>query len=95
MSEDEDVRRDAVDRARRQADEIEARLSSLAASVAATEDSLADTYEDSARIRPHAAERLRDAAREARAFAVHERDESQRRSSSEDTTTSTPSDPPA
>ena len=91
--EDEDVHRDAVERAQRTSDEIEARLSALAASVARTEESLADIYEDSARIRPHAAERLQKAAREARTFAVHEREES-RRWVADDPPTSSPSDPP-
>jgi hypothetical protein len=49
------------------------RLEALALEIAASEDSVAEVYEDSARLRPHAAERLRAAAREARAYAERER----------------------
>jgi hypothetical protein len=50
------------------------RLGATAASIAATEDWLADTYDRVARERPRDAERLRDAARRARRFAAEERE---------------------
>jgi hypothetical protein len=52
---------------------LRARLEALASAIATSEESLADAYEESARLRPHAAERLRAAAREARAYAARER----------------------
>lgn len=54
------------------------RLARVADAVADSEEKVARTYEDSARLRPHAAERLQDAAREARSFAARERRQSRR-----------------
>jgi hypothetical protein len=52
---------------------LRARIEALAAEIATSEENLADAYEESARLRPHAADRLRAAAREARAYAERER----------------------
>jgi hypothetical protein len=50
------------------------RLGITAASVAATEERVADTLERLAHVRPHDAERLRSRAADARLFAAQERD---------------------
>ena len=49
------------------------RMRDVAASVAATEDRVADTLERLARARPHDAARLRARAADARSFAAEER----------------------
>jgi hypothetical protein len=59
--------------AREHAEHLRHRLEGLAAQIAESEDSIADVYEQSARVRPHAAERLQEAARHAREFAARER----------------------
>ncbi|GAA4872340.1 hypothetical protein [Actinomycetospora straminea] len=59
--------------AREHAEHLRRRIQSLVERIAESEDSVADVYEESARLRPHAAERLRRRAREARAFAARER----------------------
>lgn len=68
-------RDDAVarDSAHDQAEHLRRRVEALAADIAHTEDTLAVVYEDSARLRPHAADRLREAARQARDYAERER----------------------
>ena len=50
------------------------RLGVTAASVAATEDQVADTLDHLARVRPHDADRLRARAKHARLYAARERD---------------------
>lgn len=69
---------DALDRVRGRASELTTRIGRLAGEIADSEERVARTYEDSARLRPHAAERLRGAAQEARDFAARERDQSRR-----------------
>lgn len=66
-----------VDRqvAHEHAEQLRHRVASLAASVAESEDAIAEAYEESARLRPHAADRLQEAARHAREFAAHEREQ--------------------
>ena len=49
------------------------RLAATAASIAETEDWVADTLDSLARVRPHDAERLRARAAHARLFAARER----------------------
>lgn len=62
----------------RQASELTNRLARLADAVADSEEMVAKTYEDSARLRPHAAERLQGAAQDARNFAERERAQGRR-----------------
>ncbi|WP_328309907.1 hypothetical protein [Actinomycetospora sp. NBC_00405] len=69
---------DALDRVRGRASELTTRIGRLASEIADSEERVARTYEDSARLRPHAADRLRDAAKEARDFAAREREQSRR-----------------
>ena len=69
---------DALDRVRGRASELTTRIGRLAGEIADSEERVARTYEDSARLRPHAADRLRGAAQEAREFAARERDQSRR-----------------
>ena len=64
---------DALDHAHGRASELAARIGRLAGEIAESEERVARTYEDSARLRPHAADRLRGAAQEARDFAARER----------------------
>ena len=59
--------------AQEHAEHLRGRLEGLAERIAESEDSIADVYEQSARVRPHAAERLQEAARHAREFAARER----------------------
>jgi hypothetical protein len=54
------------------------RLGVTAASVAVTEERIADTLDRLARVRPHDAERLRSRAAHARLFAAEERDRAAR-----------------
>ena len=56
-----------------QADDLRRRIVNLAEQIARSEDTLADVYEESALLRPHAAERLREGARQARDYAAKER----------------------
>jgi hypothetical protein len=69
---------DALDRVRGRASELSTRLGHLAGEIADSEERVARTYEDSARLRPHAADRLRGAAQDARDFAAREREQSRR-----------------
>ena len=59
--------------AREHAEHLRHRIEGLAAQIAESEDSIAEVYEQSALVRPHAAERLHEAARHAREFAARER----------------------
>jgi hypothetical protein len=68
----------SLETATRHAAELAARLARLADEVADSEEMVAKTYEDSARLRPHAAARLQEAAREARVFAEWERRQGRR-----------------
>lgn len=68
----------AISRVQDQGEHLTTRIARLAGSIAESEDGVARTYEESARLRPHAAERLRRAADEARRFARHERDQAAR-----------------
>ena len=65
-------------RALEQARELGRRIADLAERIAESEDMVASAFEDSALIRPHAQERLRSAAAEARRFAEEERDHGRR-----------------
>jgi hypothetical protein len=67
-----------LDRLRVVGASLRRRLGVTAASVAATEDRIADTLDRLARIRPHDAERLRSRAAHARTFAAEERDRAAR-----------------
>jgi hypothetical protein len=69
---------DALERVRDRASALTTRIGRLAGEIADSEERVARTYEDSARLRPHAADRLRGAAQEARDFAARERDQSRR-----------------
>lgn len=69
---------DALERVRGRASELTTRIGRLAGEIADSEERVARTYEDSARLRPHAADRLRGAAQEAREFAARERHQSRR-----------------
>ncbi len=62
----------------RQACELSDRLARLTDAVADSEEMVAKTYEDSARLRPHAAERLQGAAQDARNFTERERAQGRR-----------------
>jgi hypothetical protein len=68
-------RRIVADRlaAHQHAEHLRERIEALALQIAESEDSVAEVYEESARLRPHAAARLRDVARQARAYAEKER----------------------
>ncbi|MDF2978904.1 MAG: hypothetical protein K0S40_3632 [Actinomycetospora sp.] len=68
-------RRDDTGRweAHEHAEHLRQRIRSLAASIAESEDAVAEAYEESARLRPHAAAHLEEAARHAREFAARER----------------------
>ena len=79
VAETDEQRRRAVERSRARSEELRDKTIGLAAAVAETEEMVADTLEASARVRPHAAERLNEAAREARRYAVYEREEARRR----------------
>jgi len=68
-----EVPADQVARAQSHASELSARLAAVAESIAESEDMAASTFEESARLRPHAADRLRGAAQDARDFAERER----------------------
>jgi hypothetical protein len=72
---DAELARAAQDRhaARERSEHLGRRVGELAARIADTEENVADVYEDAARLRPHAAERLRARAVEARDFADQER----------------------
>jgi hypothetical protein len=65
-------------RAQRRSDELAARLARVADDIATSEDQVARTYEESAALRPDAAERLRGEAEDARRFAAHEREQVRR-----------------
>lgn len=52
---------------------LKRRIESLAREIAISEDLVAQCYEESAALRPHAAERLHRMAQDARAFAGRER----------------------
>lgn len=67
-----------TDRTRRQSAELAGRLAELTDGIADSEQRLATVLEESARLRPHAADRLMRAAAEARAFADKERDHGRR-----------------
>lgn len=67
---DEQVHRTSV---HEQAAHLRRRIEHLAGEIAVSEESLAGVLEESARLRPHAADRLREAARRARLYAEHER----------------------
>ncbi len=67
-----------TDRNRRQSAELAGRLAELTDGIADSELRLAAVLEESARLRPHAADRLNKAAAEARAFADKERDHGRR-----------------
>jgi hypothetical protein len=67
-----------LDRLRFIGTSLRQRLGVTAASVAVTEDRIADTLDRLARIRPHDAERLRSRAAHARLFAAKERDRAAR-----------------
>jgi hypothetical protein len=62
----------------RQSAALTNRLARVAEEIAESEEMVAKAYEESARLRPHAAERLLDAAREARLFAEREREHCRR-----------------
>jgi uncharacterized coiled-coil DUF342 family protein len=68
-------RRIVADRvaAHQHAEHLRDRIEALALQIAESEDSLAEVYEEAARLRPHAAPRLREVARQARAYAEKER----------------------
>jgi len=78
LDEGADESADALDRVRGRASELTSRIGRLAGEIADSEERVARTYEDSARLRPHAADRLRGAAQDARDFAARERDQSRR-----------------
>jgi hypothetical protein len=61
-------------RLREIAADLRQRMGTTAASVALTEERVADTLDRLARVRPHDAERLRARAADARLFAALERD---------------------
>lgn len=63
----------AGSRAVEQSRELGQLIADLAERIAESEDRVASTLEESARLRPHAEERLRTAAEEARRFAEKER----------------------
>ncbi len=63
----------AHSRAVEQSRELGEHVADLAERIAESEDRVASTLEESARLRPHAEERLRSAADEARRFAEKER----------------------
>lgn len=65
-------------RALEQSRQLGRQIADLAERIAESEDLVASTLEESARIRPHAGERLRSAAEAARRFAEVERDHSRR-----------------
>jgi len=53
--------------------DLRQQIAATAASIAETEDCVAETLDRLARVRPHDAERLRARAQHARLFAAHER----------------------
>ncbi|MFC5137691.1 hypothetical protein ACFPK1_05565 [Actinomycetospora rhizophila] len=55
------------------AEHLRRRIEAVAGRIAESEDTVAHVYEESARLRPHAAERLRESARQAREYAARER----------------------
>jgi hypothetical protein len=59
--------------ARERSEDLQRRIREVALQVAVAEEGVAAAYEASARLRPHAAERLHAAAQEARDFAERER----------------------
>jgi hypothetical protein len=81
VEESERAERDIVEAlrgTREHADELRARIGRLADRIATSETGVAEAYERCARIRPHAADRLQEAARRAREFAEKERRQGQR-----------------
>ncbi|MCD2194701.1 hypothetical protein LQ327_15110 [Actinomycetospora endophytica] len=56
-----------------QAEHLRRRIATLARDLADSEENLASVYEQSARLRPHVADRLREAAHQARLYAERER----------------------
>ncbi|GAA4940508.1 hypothetical protein GCM10023204_57200 [Actinomycetospora succinea] len=77
MSEDEpaalEENRAIRDSVHEHAVHLRRRIRSLAGEIAVSEDTLARVLEDAARLRPHAAGRLREAAHQARLYAEQER----------------------
>ncbi|PVZ13059.1 hypothetical protein [Actinomycetospora cinnamomea] len=78
---DEPERRAELDRtaedwraAREHAEHLQQRIGELAEQVATAEEGVAHAYEASARLRPHAANRLLAQAQEARDYAAKERE---------------------
>ncbi|MDD7938667.1 hypothetical protein PHK61_09590 [Actinomycetospora lutea] len=74
-SRQDEVRSVVADRrtAHDQAEDLRRRIADLAGRIAESEDTVADVYEECARLRPHAAERLLAGARRARDYAARER----------------------